>query len=303
MIHLHGVIMLFALLALPLSQGVAQTRDAAAGAYAAVNGTRLFYQDEGSGQPLVLIHGWPMSARMWDDQARALKQRYRVIRYDRRGFGRSPAEPWNDGPSDHDVADLTALLDYLKVGSAYVLGQSAGGSVAIGFALAHAERVTALILHGAVPGGFVLPERGPFAERDSTREMVKRHGMDSLRRAWAAHPINSVPEGRTDLKDRLNLILREYSGADITRTVPSQARSGSPAIYRLHTIRTPTLVLVGDSDLPFFQIAADVLHFEIPGAQKVSVKGGGHIVNMIEPARYNAEVTRFLDEVERRAPR
>src|SRR6185436_9985271 len=71
--------------------------------FAPVNGARLFYQDEGSGQALVLIHGWPMSARMWDDQAAALKQRYRVIRYDRRGFGRSPAAPWNDGPGDHDV--------------------------------------------------------------------------------------------------------------------------------------------------------------------------------------------------------
>src|SRR5712692_9056922 len=124
------------------------------GTWAAVNGTRLYYQDEGTGHPLVLIHGWPMSARMWDDQARVLKERYRVIRYDRRGFGRSPAEPWNEGSSEHDVADLTALLDHLHVTTAYVLGQSAGGSVAIGFALEHPERVDALILHGAVPGGF-----------------------------------------------------------------------------------------------------------------------------------------------------
>jgi pimeloyl-ACP methyl ester carboxylesterase len=62
-------------------------------------------------------------------------------------------------------------------------------------------------------------------------------------------------------------------------------------------------VLVGDADLPFFQIAADILTFEIPGAQKVSIKGGGHIVNMIEPERYNAEVTRFLNEVERKGAR
>src|SRR5688572_25825658 len=76
----------------PGSQGRADQ-----GTFASVNGTRLYYQDEGSGPALVLIHGWPMSARMWDDQARAFKDRYRVIRYDRRGFGRSPAEPWNEG--------------------------------------------------------------------------------------------------------------------------------------------------------------------------------------------------------------
>ena len=85
---------------------------------------------------------------------------------------------------------------------AYVLGQSAGGSVAIGFALAHPDRVDALILHGAVPGGFVLPEQGPFAEHDSVIVLVKRYGMDSLRRAWAAHPINRTPEEKTEVRAR-----------------------------------------------------------------------------------------------------
>src|SRR5262249_32727167 len=177
---------------------------------------------------------------------------------------------------------------------------SAGGSVAIGFALAHPERTDALILHGTVPGGMVVPETGPFAVHDSTVAMVKRYGMDSLRKAWAAHPINWIPEGKPpEIKSRLNLILSEYGGADITRSLPPRTPSGPPAIYRIAGIHLPTLVLVGDADLPFFQIAADILAFEIPGAQKVSVKGGGHIVNMIEPERYNAEVMRFLSQVER----
>src|SRR5438309_2142279 len=297
MVRTHGVTRLLLWLTL-LVPGSALGQ----GTFAAVNGARLYYQDEGTGHPLVLIHGWPMSARMWDDQARALKQRYRVIRYDRRGFGRSPAEPWNEPSSEHDVADLTALLDRLGVSHAYVLGHSQGGSVAIRFALEHPDRVDALILHGAVPGGFVLPETGPFAIHDSVRILMESQGMDSVRRAWAAHPINRTPDGRTDLRARLAQILNEYTGADVLKATPAVTTpERAAAIYRLHQLRVPTLVLVGDSDLPFFQIAADVLAFEIPGAQKVSVKGGGHIVNMIEPERYNAEVTRFLEEVERRA--
>ena len=66
------------------------------GRMAPVNGANLYYEDTGTGHPLVLIHGWPMSARMWDDQARELGRRYRVIRYDRRGFGRSPGTPWKE---------------------------------------------------------------------------------------------------------------------------------------------------------------------------------------------------------------
>jgi 3-oxoadipate enol-lactonase len=249
----------------------------------------------------VLIHGWPMSARMWDDQARAFKDRYRVIRYDRRGFGRSPAEPWNEGSSDHDVADLTALLDHLQVPKAYVLGHSQGGSVAVGFTLEHPDRVDALILHGAVPGGFVLPEEGPFATLDSVRVLMQKHGMDSLRRVWATHPINETPAAMPEVRARLAQILSEYTGADVLKPIPSRRGPQKPAtIYRLREIRVPTLVLVGSSDLPFFQISADVLAFEIPGSEKVSIQGGGHIVNMIEPERYNAEVARFLRSQERK---
>lgn len=107
----------------------------AQGQYADINGAHIYYEVEGTGHPLVLIHGWPMSARMWENQVRVLKDYYRVITYDRRGFGRSPGTPWNESQAEHDPADLAALLRYLHVSSAYILGHSQGGSVATQFAL------------------------------------------------------------------------------------------------------------------------------------------------------------------------
>ena len=271
----------------------------AQGQYADVNGTRLYYQVEGSGHPLVLIHGWPMSARMWDDQARVLSQYYRVIRYDRRGFGRSPGTPWHEGSAEHDPADLEALLHYLGVSKAYVLGHSQGGSVAIAFTLAHPDQVDALILHGAALDGFVLPETGPFASHDSVRSLMRDSGMAAFRRQWLAHPINAVPDTKADVRARIADIVQQYGGADVLQAVPPPSDSETPAIYRVHSISVPTLVLVGGSDLPFFQINADALTFLIPAAQKVVVPGGAHLVNMVEPERYNAEVLRFLRAVER----
>jgi pimeloyl-ACP methyl ester carboxylesterase len=262
----------------------------------------LYYEDEGAGRAVVLIHGWPMSARMWDDQAAALRSRYRVIRYDRRGFGRSPAEPWNESSAGHDPQDLAALLDYLNVRSAYLVGHSQGGSVAMSFTLAHPERVEALVLHGSGLDGFVLPETGPFASHDSVKVLMQEKGMPAFREAWAAHPINHVPEGRPEVRARLSLILNEYTAGDVLTPIPPRlgpTPARTAAIHRLSEIRTPTLVLVGDTDLPFFQIIADALVFLIPGAEKVVVPGGGHIVNMIEPERYNAELLRFLRSVER----
>jgi 3-oxoadipate enol-lactonase len=274
----------------------------AQGQYADVNGAHLYYEVAGTGHPLVLIHGWPMSARMWDDQVRVLAQSYRVIRYDRRGFGRSPGTPWDDSPAEHDPADLAALLDYLHVSSAYILGHSQGGSVATRFTLDHPERVDALILHGSGLEGFVLPEEGPFAGPGGVRALIQTKGMAEFRRQWLSHPINHVPDDRPEVAARIADIVGQYGAADVLQTPTHPSPPHTPAIERLHEITAPTLVMVGGLDLPFFQITADAIAFEIPGAQKVVVRGGGHLVNMIEPDLYNAEVLRFLKAVDRRSP-
>jgi len=279
---------------LSLATGVLPGLARAQGQFAEINGARIYYEDEGSGHPIVLIHGWPMSARMWDEQARVLKQYYRVIRYDRRGFGRSPAEPWTESSAEHDQTDLAALLRYLKVSHTYLLGHSQGGSVVTQYTLDHPEQVDALILHGSGIDGFVLPEVGPFASHDSVRVLMQGQGMDAFRRAWLSHPINHVPANKPAVAALIADIVAQYSGADVLKPTPPRAAGHVPAIDRLHEIKVPTLVMVGGDDLPFFHISADALAFEIPGAQKVVVRGGGHIVNMIEPELYNAEVLRFL---------
>jgi pimeloyl-ACP methyl ester carboxylesterase len=269
------------------------------GHYAEINGARIYYEDEGSGHPLVLIHGWPMSARMWDEQVRVLKTHYRVIRYDRRGFGRSPGTPWNESSAEHDPADLEALLQYLKISHIYVLGHSQGGSVATQFTLDHPDQVDALILHGAGLDGFVLPETGPFAEHDSVRVLMRDRGMAEFRKQWLAHPINHVPDGKPEVAALIADIVGQYSGADVLQSTPAPRAPHTAAIYRLHEIRVPALVMVGGDDMPFFRITADALTFLIPGAHEAVVRGGGHLVNLIEPELYNAEVLRFLRAVDR----
>ena len=270
----------------------------AQGQFANINGARIYYEVEGAGHPLVLIHGWPMSARMWDEQARVLKNYYQIIRYDRRGFGRSPGTPGAEQSAEHDAQDLEALLSYLKVSHVYLLGHSQGGAVAQQFTLDHPDQVDALILHGAPIDGFVLPETGPFSGPGSVRELMQKSGMAEFRRQWLAHPINHVPEGRPEVAALIADIVANYSGDDVLKMVPRRS-GGVPAIERLNEIKVPALVLVGGEDLPFFQISADALTFEIPGAQKIVVPGGAHLVNIIEPERYNAEVLRFLRGVER----
>src|SRR5260370_12110997 len=110
---------------------------------AGVNGTHLYYEQAGSGHPLVLIHGFTLNTQMWEDQFGVFARHYRVIRYDMRGSGQSAMvteEPFTE------VDDLRALLDTLGVSRAFILGLSRGGSVTIDFALTYPERTSALIL-------------------------------------------------------------------------------------------------------------------------------------------------------------
>jgi len=277
---------------MPLSAAHAQ------GQYATINGARIYYEVEGKGHPLVLIHGWPMSARMWDRQADVLARDFMVIRYDRRGFGRSPGTPGVEQSSRTDAADLEALLRLLKVSHTYVLGHSQGGAVAQQFTLDHPDQVDALILHGAPIDGFVLPETGPFSGPSSVRDLMQKSGMAEFRRQWLAHPINHVPPGHADAAALITDIVEQYHGDDVLIMSPNHG-GGVPAIQRLGEIKAPTLILVGGDDLPFFQISADALAFEIANSVKVVIPGGAHLVNVIEPERYNAEVLRFLRGVER----
>src|SRR5437868_6830290 len=117
-----------------------------------VNGTQLYYETLGEGHPLVLIHGGYMDRRMWDDQFPIFAERYRVIRYDVRGFGKSPLPqmPYSD------IQDLAALLAFLGVKKTYLLGSSLGGIIALDFTLEHHDMDDALILVGSPVPGFPI---------------------------------------------------------------------------------------------------------------------------------------------------
>ena len=127
----------------------AQTGSAVSG-FAEVNGTRLYYESRGQGPAVVLLHGGLNDSRLWDEQMRPLSKRFRVVRYDLRGFGRSNAEKVEFWPPE----DLRALLDFLKIEKATLVGLSLGGIIAADFALEHPERVERLVLVGPGLRGF-----------------------------------------------------------------------------------------------------------------------------------------------------
>ena len=131
------------------------------------NGGRIYYEVDGAGEPLVLIHAGVANLRMWDAQVAAFRDDYRVIRYDTRGFGRTETE----AVEFSNRADTAAVLDHLGEASAHVVGFSRAGSIALDFALEYPDCVRSLVIGAGGISGFESPEA---AENAATFELPEK---------------------------------------------------------------------------------------------------------------------------------
>ena len=258
---------------------------------AEVNGTGLYYEIAGSGHPLVLIHGFALDTRMWDEQFEAFAQHYRVVRYDMRGYGKS-VPPTDESYSQTD--DLKALLEHLRIDRAHVFGQSRGGAVAIDFALAHPEATGALVLVDPVLAGHSWSQEAARTD-GAVWETAAESGVEADKARWLAHPLFAPAQEKPEVAARLGRIVSDYSGWHLINTDPVRYPD-PPAAQRLHEISAPTLIVVGERDLPDFHVIADTLQ-QIPNARKVVLPGVGHMCNMENPSRFNEIVLDFLADL------
>jgi pimeloyl-ACP methyl ester carboxylesterase len=258
-------------------------------------GARLAYEVTGQGPAVVLVHGFGLDRRMWDPQAEHLAARLRVVRYDCRGFGASgPVDP--AVPYTH-AGDLLALLDHLGIGDAALVGLSFGGRVVLQAALAAPDRVRGLVLLDAVLDGVPWdPESA--AGLDEVARRVRVGGIPAGREAWLAHPLFAAARQRPALASRLAAMIAEYPGQHWLGQDPHQRTRPEP-IDALEQVTAPTLVAVGDQDVPGFREMSAVLARRIPGAQYRVITGAGHMTNLEQPAAVNDLLSRFLAELPR----
>jgi pimeloyl-ACP methyl ester carboxylesterase len=247
-----------------------------------VPGGELYYEVEGDGAAVVLVHGLALDARMWDDQAPALEDIASVVRYDLRGFGRSTRDA--DTVYSH-ADDLWRLLDHLEIDTTVLVGLSMGGRVVVEATLAAPERVRALVLLDAVLDGVPWD---PAAQRGmrAIGEGLRSGGLDEAKAAWLRHDFFAAARRTPELARRLDEMVGDYSGINWTTADPHAPHPDS--IELLATITAPTTVVCGELDVPGFQEMSDVLADRIAGARKVTVPDAGHMVNMEAPEAVNA---------------
>jgi pimeloyl-ACP methyl ester carboxylesterase len=262
---------------------------------AEVNGTKLYYEVQGEGHPLVLIHEGIADSRMWDDQMPDFAARYKVIRYDLRGFGKSDVPPGPYAPGD----DLYALLQHLGVEKAYLLGGSMGGGIAIDFTLAHPEMVGALIPVCAGLSGF-RPEMGEAGKAFIAQyEAVEQSGDAARLNEFEVHLwVDGLGRTPEQVSPAVRERVREMNAGVIARSAEQQQTQprplNPPAAGRLGEINVPTLVIVGAEDHAGIQQTADKLVAEIPGARKAVIADTAHVPNKEKPDEFNRLVLDFL---------
>jgi len=265
----------------------------------------LHYEDVGSGKPVVLIHGWPLSGRSWEKQVPALVEAgYRVITYDRRGFGQS-SQPWNGYEYDTFAADLHKLIIHLDLHDVTLVGFSmGGGEVARYIGTYGTNRVSKAVLAGAVPPYLYKSTDNPDGGFDD--EVIKglQDGVKEDRISFLdAFTTNFFASG-----DRTNLVSEEFRlyNRDIAAFASPKGTldcilAFSKTDFRgdLDKFDVPTLIIHGDSDaIVPIEISGQKAYERIPNSQLVVIKGGPHGFNVTHVEEFNAELIQFLNSTE-----
>lgn len=264
--------------------------------YVEFPGSRIYYELDGNGPALTLIHAGVAHLRMWDAQVAAFGDRYTVVRYDERGMGRTKTE---DVPYA-DFDDLRRVLDHLGIDRTHLVGNSRGGSIALDFTLECPERVRSLTLVGSGLQGFDaddprLADIGPRLE-----PLWKAKHYDELveleTQIWTDGP--GQPPTRVDPGLRAQMVEWNLENYRAEQEAEQVQRLDPPAAQRLAEVRVPTLVVWGSLDVQEMIEAGEVMAAGIAGAWREVYPDAAHMVTVEKPAEFNALLADFLAQVE-----
>lgn len=265
---------------------------------ATLNGFRMYYETHGEGPPLVLIHGGlgggEGCAQLIEHQALPLSAQFQVIAYDRRAAGRS--ETPADGYSVPNYAnDLHALLAHLGITRAHVLGSSAGGPIALQFALDHPEMTLSLLLINTMTYVQESERAVRIRELAEIKQVLADRGQDAaveagLNTRWPGLR-DSNPEQFAKLKA---INLEQFDG--ILHTIQSYLDIQDSLESRLHELVMPTMIVHGDADSRINIMCGLQLHQGIPGSEFHVIPGAEHGLLTNEAARMRGLIEEFLAE-------
>jgi 3-oxoadipate enol-lactonase len=257
-----------------------------------VDGVSIFFHDEGQGEPLVLIHGFPLTSDLFQPQRAALSHRFRVITPDLRGMGRSDTLP---DASDYSMAtyadDIVALLDALGIGQAVVGGMSMGGYVVLALLRRHPERVKGAILLNTRANADSDEGR---AGRYKMIEQAQDEGVGTI--ADAMLPKMLTEQTRVERPELAAFVREMMAGVPVAGIVGAlSAMAARPdSTDLLSRIAVPALIIVGSADNVTPPSAAEAMQAAIPDAQLVVIDGAAHAANLERPDEVNRAIEQWM---------
>ena len=254
-----------------------------------INGIETGFDDVGTGLPVVFIHAFPLNRTMWAPQVSALVERCRCIAIDLRGFGETKIQgPWS---IDQYADDVVGVLTHLAIDRAVIVGCSLGGYVAFSVWRRHPGRVRAL----------VLADTKPTADTDEIRE--KRRSLIATARTQGSTAVANLQiasligktsrEKQPDSYDAVHRMIAQASPDGIVGAIEAMLHR-QDSTPTLATITVPTLVVVGEEDVPTPVKDARSMSAAIPGSRLEIIASAGHLANLERPAAFNHLLTEFV---------
>jgi 3-oxoadipate enol-lactonase len=262
---------------------------AAADFYLETSGARLRYRDQGRGCAVLLVHGWTLDLDLWEPQAKALSARFRVVRFDRRGFGLSSGLP----SIAADVADLSVLCGHLGLRSVALVGMSQGARAVLQFAGSHRQLTSCVILDGPPHlGSQDAADGDPDIPYRYYCELARSQGLPAFRREWSEHPLARLRTADPRAHALLARMIARYPGRDLTHA--SRHTEAIP-VLRSPALDRPILVINGEFDLESRKRLARQPALRLPRAECLEIPGAGHLSNLDNPRAYNDALGGFLE--------
>ena len=259
------------------------------GATIPINGAEIYYELAGDGPPVVLLHAGIADSRMWDLQFDAFAASHTVLRYDQRGYGRTAPMRGSFYPRE----DLRALLKALGIARPALVGCSMGSRTALDFTLRYPDQVARLVLTSPSVNGFVYtgppsPLRAEIERAEMDGDLARVNELEI--QMWVDGP-RRRPEQVAAWVRQLALDMNAIALANegVGQEEPALSVEG-----RLHQLRLPALIVVGEEDTPWTRATAGWLMRYLDAARRIDLPDAGHLPNMEQPAAYNAAVLAFL---------
>ncbi|HEY8003356.1 MAG TPA: alpha/beta hydrolase [Phenylobacterium sp.] len=253
-----------------------------------VDGGKIHYETCGRGpQAIVLIHDGVVNSASFDDMWPILCRDFRVVRYDRRGYGRSPAAKAPYSPQD----DLAAVMAAAKLDRASLVGFSFGGGLAVSYAILHPEQVERLVIAGAAINGFrPSPSFGKHISRMMLPMIIG--DMDAVAANAAKSGWVMAPD-HPEAVAKATALMKAYP-QDLRHQMRDPIKPWPSDLPRMPGLQVPTLIMTGDHDIADNQATSGAAQALIPGSRRIVIDDAGHLMQLEHPKEIAELIADFV---------